>query len=1208
MALQLPSGFNTDIQGKHTALTPVIRFGNTDGNYTYISTISGITGNDIWHPLLLNMPSLKESVDIEKRNYKISSISIQISNTLYDGIRFSDTVLSRYDSFINTICKVFWISPKGHEIYANPAFESDRALEVYNGVVTKYEIGIDKISLTVEDNTQKSMHSNLPIANVGTQDVPDKDKNKAIPIVYGHGYKLPLVMKKGLNLDEYENLEQGYIKLIADSNPDIVIEKLYIHDGDYINIPNIVSQNAGRKIFETYKDGSKQWEIDGNYTNEISIYSGAEDSPISSNKLIGLDRRELTPATYERESQNDFLFQRRVQESYAFSEESYERGWYAGRCELKSNGKVELTGSLIYERSDKNDWQGESPFSNHDPDDLVNKELSWYQEIYGTYPPDNNKYENKIVGMVVDTNINGNYERKEGLLYLEGEIWAMNPVRLDNHSSVTPRIRFRWGGDLEEDASYDDHVIVFDNHQTDSFSRINGYTVNEAEQEILINNTDKLSIYLRIFYPAEFRSSMIAIKLKLNEMYLKNYGLVENMMEKDFFASAQGRKLNGNEINTIHHIIYDILTNELNVPATSLLDQASDESSGYLANWRHDFAITETLDSKKVIEQLASVTPYLPRFDYLGTFKLGKIPDNGGTASEIIDTSDVINFSFSRTEQVYSKIEFKYNKDYATGEFQNEINNRFGNNYFDTSDFEEVLTSGINGYKPEYYGLNADHSESTIVIDDERGNYIRDKKTAENFALWFLSWYCNKHLKFKVRLPLKYLFLEVTDIISFDDLLGDIKPYGIDYTKNSTVNGQTAYNTFIISSTNKTLDYVEIEAIQLHALFWDSLFEGVEGCTNQLACNYNPDANISTDCIYPKIMCLDQDGDGFGEYETAANVCNDNDVISGELPNNAVYESSGNFIDDCSDGCNGTVDCNFECEGGAEIRCGQCCYYNDNGFLVYKTLSGTEVACPTVGACEIPIHYSSSIDIASINIEISGATLNGVGGGALASYGFTSSSNEGEILAYTTGNVLPSDEVQILCYAQFSEEIDDGFKIEKVHASDPDGNLLSSDTGDIYIDGLHIIIGNPAIDCNSIGSGAFGDLNNNGITDIGDLAILATCVSLENCETELDFPCKADLNGDGDINILDQINLANCILSGTCGDENTEPDGIYGCTVEWGCTGGECCNYNPDATIDDGSCYGGQYVCPPNCELPLGTRVCDLSQCGCDQDDTEGSP
>ena len=25
----------------------------------------------------------------------------------------------------------------------------------------------------------------------------------------------------------------------------------------------------------------------------------------------------------------------------------------------------------------------------------------------------------------------------------------------------------------------------------------------------------------------------------------------------------------------------------------------------------------------------------------------------------------------------------------------------------------------------------------------------RDKKTAENFALWFLSWYCNKHLKFK---------------------------------------------------------------------------------------------------------------------------------------------------------------------------------------------------------------------------------------------------------------------------------------------------------------------------------------------------------------------------------------------------------------------------------------------------------------------------
>ena len=81
MALTLPVNFSKDIEGRETALVPVIRFRDASGsNPIYISTVSETIGNNQWLPLLLDIPSLKESIDLEKRNYKISSINLNISN------------------------------------------------------------------------------------------------------------------------------------------------------------------------------------------------------------------------------------------------------------------------------------------------------------------------------------------------------------------------------------------------------------------------------------------------------------------------------------------------------------------------------------------------------------------------------------------------------------------------------------------------------------------------------------------------------------------------------------------------------------------------------------------------------------------------------------------------------------------------------------------------------------------------------------------------------------------------------------------------------------------------------------------------------------------------------------------------------------------------------------------------------------------------
>ena len=118
MSLKLPQNFENDIQGKDTALVPVVRIGisaNQDIEPFYISTNNYTfpsTGNSAI-PILLNIPSIKESIDIEKRNYKISSINIDISNFPHEGKRFSDIVGER--SLVNYLCSVQWVSPSANK-------------------------------------------------------------------------------------------------------------------------------------------------------------------------------------------------------------------------------------------------------------------------------------------------------------------------------------------------------------------------------------------------------------------------------------------------------------------------------------------------------------------------------------------------------------------------------------------------------------------------------------------------------------------------------------------------------------------------------------------------------------------------------------------------------------------------------------------------------------------------------------------------------------------------------------------------------------------------------------------------------------------------------------------------------------------------------------------------------------------------------------
>ena len=77
---------------------------------------------------------------------------------------------------------------------------------------------------------------------------------------------------------------------------------------------------------------------------------------------------------------------------------------------------------------------------------------------------------------------------------------------------------------------------------------------------------------------------------------------------------------------------------------------------------------------------------------------------------------------------------------------------------------------------------------------------------------------CNQHTIAKCTLPLKYINLEVGDIIDFDSLNNNVKAYGEDYTIQNQRNGQYIYPYFIVTSATKSSKDIKIEAMQLHKL------------------------------------------------------------------------------------------------------------------------------------------------------------------------------------------------------------------------------------------------------------------------------------------------------------------------------------------------------------------------------------------------------
>ena len=183
-----------------------------------------------YKPLLLNIPSIKESMDFENRNYKISDVTLKISNYEYDGERFSDYA----GNLINTRVVISWVS------------QSKSILPVYSGFIRRYSHDDEICTLQLEDSTQRDLHKDVPVSRLGDGDeVPDKYKNKPIPMVYGHVDRSPCVLnyetEDEITLDVDVITEKGKVESYQTENQFNMhyYNPLFINEaGTYVSIEN----------------------------------------------------------------------------------------------------------------------------------------------------------------------------------------------------------------------------------------------------------------------------------------------------------------------------------------------------------------------------------------------------------------------------------------------------------------------------------------------------------------------------------------------------------------------------------------------------------------------------------------------------------------------------------------------------------------------------------------------------------------------------------------------------------------------------------------------------------------------------------------------------------------------------------------------------------------------------------------------------------
>ena len=199
--------FKSDIQGNATNIHPIVKINTNPPIYlSQNAEVLEDNGEIVnFQTLNLKIPSIKESIDIENRNFKINNVTLTLSNTDYftnDGNRILFSDLFNEVNFLNTDVQIYWKSQSCTTLV--------QCLPIYRAIIKRVSHDYNNIKIILEDLTESVMHKKVPIGVLNSENAyKEEDINKTIPMVFGEIEKAPCVLYKDISLD-LANLKKIY--------------------------------------------------------------------------------------------------------------------------------------------------------------------------------------------------------------------------------------------------------------------------------------------------------------------------------------------------------------------------------------------------------------------------------------------------------------------------------------------------------------------------------------------------------------------------------------------------------------------------------------------------------------------------------------------------------------------------------------------------------------------------------------------------------------------------------------------------------------------------------------------------------------------------------------------------------------------------------------------------------------------------------------
>tara|TARA_Y100000593_G_C4322320_1_gene344567 strand:+ start:2361 stop:5483 length:3123 start_codon:yes stop_codon:yes gene_type:complete len=795
--------FELDVKGSNTQLIPVVKIEDD-----YFSTSSISLGDVHCKPLLMNVPSIKQSLGIESRKFKISSVTIDISNYVYSGQRFTDRLSE--SSLINKEMYIYFKTQSMTSV--------EELHEVFYGRIRSINHDDSKVSLQAEDLTEIKLHKLLPSEETGsTPEIPDKFRNTPYPMVYGKVDKSPLIpyyaIIQGIDDDEFYKelaLKADYrdIKDFIDTekaiglNTSMKVNTLSFFENDtYWNVARTNSDSLGGVGIENYRDSGSDIIID---SDSISAEEGEMiENDTAKGRLRVHQIRTVKHTSFEPAMQQGFEGTQGVSQLNFTNEEL---GKITGTIDVNMDGITSGLGSPV--AIDNSTWGYIKAYLEdaNSPNNLSKKTFPEFEldERGQEMPPItfffinavhyNNFQDNPNSGGEIDTSAPfTNYRTRFGF-------WV-------GGSSSHFAVAYANSGEVEnyQDAGFDtqlsDGNLYFNNISgNDSLDQVR---LNELFQTVSQYNHIKIGIPKHTIYGVD-KDLRLNVYFLLKDFFIVQQFFVDGIGDREYYANVEGRIDSNDELieNPID-IIYDLVTNELNhdnIDIESYNEAREHHSDEFTFGWKFAFTVSDKIDSKKLIEDIAKSTKCYPKFNNDGSFGFNTIKSvyrqSDYEKATLIKESEVINYSFSKTrpEQIYTKVKVSYSKDYGQ------------NVYLDSIVRDE-------GADP-YYGIE----DSDEAFLDFECDYIRDSSTAFQLASFLYNQHKNQHLLLKLKLPLKYIDIESGNLIKFNKLLDNVTAYGINYAAPDAPNNQWYYPLFMVTSVSKNLDSVSIECMQLHHL------------------------------------------------------------------------------------------------------------------------------------------------------------------------------------------------------------------------------------------------------------------------------------------------------------------------------------------------------------------------------------------------------